>query len=175
MRNLSDKETILRIKNGKIDDFTYIVKKYNKQIYNYIIKKIKNRDDIEDVIQTSFLQFYKAIARFDEEKPVLPYLFQIVKNEMKMFWRSKKKTVPLDERIAVDEQEEPVDQGFIERQLSKLNHEQKKAIKLVSEGFSYREIGKFLGRPINTIRTIIRRAREKLKNDPSGKSQGHSG
>src|SRR3990167_7579561 len=99
MTTLSDKDIILRIKKGEIDYFTFIVKKYTKQIYNYVLKKLGQKDEAEDVVQNSFLKFYKAISRFDEDKPILPYVYQIAKNEIKMYWRAKKKLLPLDEAL----------------------------------------------------------------------------
>ena len=163
MLKLSDQEVIVKIKNGEIDNFIYLVKKYDKQIYNFVYKKIKNRDDIEDIVQISFIRFYKAIDRFNAEKPVLPYLFEIVRNEMKMFWRSRKKTVPLDEKITAEVKDVYIEKDIINKKLESLPKEQKKAIELVGEGYSYREIAKVLNRPINTIRTIIRRTRLKLR------------
>lgn len=162
MDALSDKEVIRRIKNGEIDNFIYLVKRYGKQVYNFVYKKIKNRDDVEDIVQVSFLHFYQAINRFDQEKPVLPYLFEIVRNEMKMFWRSQKKTVSLDEQITVEVKEDNFERDIIKKKLESLPKEQKKAVELVSEGYSYQEIANTLRRPLNTIRTIIRRARLKL-------------
>ena len=136
MKSLSDKEIIIKIKKGEIDYFTYIVKKYTRQIYNFTFKKIKNREDVEDIVQISFLQLYKSVGRLDLEKPVLPYLFQIVRNEMKMFWRRQKATVSLDEKIATDEKEENLEKEIVEKQIEKLPKEQKKAVKLVSQGYS---------------------------------------
>ena len=60
------------------------------------------------------------------------------------------------------EREEGKTESIIQKQLESLPHEQKKAVNLVSEGYSYKEIAKFLDRPLNTIRTLIRRARLKL-------------
>ena len=81
---------------------------------------------------------------------------------MKMFWRRQKATVSLDEKIATDEKEENLEKEIVEKQIEKLPKEQKKAVKLVSQGYSYKEIAKFLNKPLNTIRTIIRRGRLKL-------------
>lgn len=162
MQELSDKQVLTQIKQGEIDYFTYFVKKYTRQIFNFIAKKIKNKEDVEDIVQVSFLQLYKAVGRLDENKPVLPYLYQIVRNEMKMFWRRQKITVPLDENIVSEENDGKTDADDIEKQLESLPKEQKKAVTLVGEGYSYREIAKFLKRPINTVRTLIRRARLKL-------------
>ena len=72
--------------------------------------------------------------------------------------------LPLDEEIAAEKKQEPLETELIEKQLNVLPKEQKKAVELVSEGYSYKEIAKLLNRPLNTIRTIIHRARLKLKN-----------
>lgn len=159
MGTLSDKEIVLRIQKGEIDYFSFIVKKYTQQIFNYVLKKLGQRDEAEDVVQNSFLKFYRAIARFDVDRPIVPYLFQIAKNEIKMYWRSKKKLLPLDEALVSYIEEDSFDQEVLLKKLEVLSGEQKKALTLVSEGYSYKEISKELQRPLNTVRTIIRRAR----------------
>ena len=70
--------------------------------------------------------------------------------------------VRLDEKIIVEENQESETKVAIEKHLNQLPKEQKKALQLVGDGYSYQEIAKILGRPINTIRTIIRRARLKM-------------
>lgn len=162
MEALNDKELIIKVKNGEIDFFAALVKKYTPRILNFITKKIPDRADAEDIVQNSFLSFYKAVERFEPDRPVLPYLFEIVRNEMKMHWRSKKKTVSLNEDIVAGYDEPSADAEWIKQQLNTLPAEQKKALELVSDGFSYREIAEKLGKPLNTIRTIIRRARINL-------------
>ncbi|OGK21681.1 hypothetical protein A2866_04415 [Candidatus Roizmanbacteria bacterium RIFCSPHIGHO2_01_FULL_39_8] len=159
MGTLVDKEILIRIQKGEIDYFTFIVKKYTQQIFNYVLKKLGQRDEAEDVVQNSFLKFYKAIGRFDVDRPILPYLFQITKNEIKMYWRSKKKLLPLDEALVSYIEEDSFDQEVLLKKLEVLSGEQKKALTLVSEGYSYKEISRQLQRPLNTVRTIIRRAR----------------
>ena len=159
MHTLNDREILVRIKKGEIDYFTFIVKKYTKQIYNYVLKKLGQKDEAEDVVQNSFLKFYKAISRFDEDKPILPYVYQIAKNEIKMYWRAKKKLLPLDEALVAYIEADSFDEEVLLKKLDVLSGEQKKALTLVSEGYSYKEISKQLRRPLNTVRTIIRRAR----------------
>ena len=108
MAELSDKETIRKIKNGEIDQYFYIVKKYTSIIFQFVKKKLFKKEDADDIVQNVFISFYKALDRFDEEKPAKPYLFQIVQNELKMYFRSYKKNLPLDEQITVStEAEEP--------------------------------------------------------------------
>ncbi len=158
--NLSEKEIIQKIKNGEIDYYSLIVKKYSFLIYQYLKKKIKNIYDVEDIVQNVFIAFYKAIDRFDEEKPIKPYLFQIVANELKIFYRKNQKLFPLKEEIIFEKSEENF---FDEQILDKLKDYEKEILLMVGDGYSYQEIAKKFKKSLNTIKSIIRRARIKIK------------
>ncbi|MBI5127364.1 RNA polymerase sigma factor [Candidatus Roizmanbacteria bacterium] len=156
----SDKEIIIKIKQGEIDYFTYLVKRYSSSIYRFIGLKIKKKEDIEDLVQNTFISFYRAIDKFNEEKPVKPYLYQIVQNELKMFYRRYKPIMPLKEEIIIEEVEaEPLD----DRDLVALTGMEKRILILTGEGFTNEEIAKKFKKPLNTVKSIIRRARIKLK------------
>lgn len=159
---LSDKDIIVKIKNGEIDHYLHIVNKFTDSIYQYVKTKIKKKEDIEDIVQNVFISFYKAIDRFDENKPVKPYLYSIVGNELKMFYRKYKKILPLKEEIAQEEQEEKI---FLEHHLENLSASEKDMLLMIAEGHSYEEIAEKFKKPINTVKSIIRRARIKVRSD----------
>lgn len=162
MFNLTDAQIIEKIKNGQIDYFSYIVKKYSTPIFRLVASKIRSQE-ADDIAQNTFLHFYKAIERFDEERPILPYLYQIARNEVKMFWRSNKKTVPLDEEIKIQsEVENDFVQDDIKNTLKVLDQSQREILLLLSEGYSYQEIAGQFKKPLNTIKTMVRRARLKI-------------
>ncbi len=164
MKKLADKEVIQKIKNGEIDYFSVIVEEYTAQIYRYIKAKLFQKLDVDDLVQNTFISFYKAISWFDETKPMLPYLYQIAKNELKMYYRSHKETVSLDEGLIETKIGE--DDFYTEDYspiLEKLSKEQQEILQLLQKGYSYEEIAKKCDRPINTIRTIIRRTRLQVK------------
>ncbi len=160
----NDKEIILKIKKGEIDNFAYIVKRYTKPIHGFIAKKMYRKDDVDDIVQQTFLKLYTAIDRLDERRPVLPYLYQIAKNELKMYFRSFKYTVSLDERIKVHDEKQiyggELDEA--ERLLALLPHDQRNVLLLLSEGYSYQQIADKFKKSINTIKTMVRRARIKM-------------
>jgi len=158
--DLSEKEIILKIKQGEIDYFAFIVKKYSTLIYRHIGTKLKKKEDIEDLVQNVFISFYKSIDNFDHAKPIKPYLYQIVKNELKMFYRSRKPTLSLKEEIVIETKDESV---FVEEDLEVLNGEEKQMLLKIGEGYSYEEIAKKFKKPLNTVKSIIRRARIKTK------------
>lgn len=162
MAELSDKDIVKKIKNGEIDYYSNIVKKYTTSIYRLVRRNLGEGGYIntEDIVQNVFISFYKAIERFDEEKPISPYLYQIAKNELKMFYRSRKPMLPLKEEIFFEEkyEEETKMDDF-----KLLNHQEKEIFKQINEGYSYEEIAKLFKKPINTIKSIVRRGRLKLK------------
>lgn len=161
---MTDKEVIIKIREGEINQFSYLVKNYSSRIHGYIKHRLYEKNDADDLVQNTFLKFYQAIIRFDVEKPVLPYLYAIAKNELKMYWRSHKIKISLDENIA--SQEDSGDQlNSIEilKLLKQLPKNQQRVLQLISEGFSYQEIAEKIKKPVNTIRTLIRRGRLNLK------------
>jgi RNA polymerase sigma-70 factor (ECF subfamily) len=159
MAELSDKDIIKKIKNGEINYYSYIVKKYTTTICRFIERKLFKKYEVDDLVQNVFISFYKAIEKFDEERPIKPYLFQIVQNELKMYFRSFKKSLPLDENIVSEDKYE----NLRLEDLKLLNNQEKKIFKHINEGYNYEEIAKLIKKPINTIKSIVRRGRMKLK------------
>ncbi len=161
MTELSDKDIVKKIKKGEINYYSYIVKKYTTLIYQYIKRKLFKKEETDDLVQNVFISFYKALEKFDEEKPIKPYLFQIVQNELKMYYRSKKQTIQLNEDIYLvhDRGIDIIDDSY----LNYLNKDEKKVFQQINEGYSYEEIAKLINKPLNTIKSIVRRGRLKLK------------
>lgn len=168
MQEKTEKEIIKSIKDGEIDKFKYLVDKYSRVVYYYVLVRVnRNSQDAEDIVQNAFVKIYKAIDRFDPERPFYPYFFTIVKNEIREFLRKNKIHLALQEDIVSEEKD--VDFGFDDL-IRNLKPDYQKVLKLYfEEGYPYKDIASKLGKPINTIKTLIRRAkeelREKLKDD----------
>lgn len=156
----TDEEIIISIRKGKIDLYAYIVKRYTPRILQFVSSRLFDKVETEDLTQNVFINFYKAIERFDEKRPLLPYLYESARNELKMFYRSHKEVLSLDERVMIEESQieeaNPID---IDEVLKDMPGEQKKALKLIHEGYTYQEIADKMKKNINTVRTLIRRAR----------------
>ncbi len=162
-----DQETFRRIKAGEIDQFAQIVKKYESKIERFVKQRLFDKEEADDLIQNTFISFYKALGRLDHERPVLPYLYQIAKNELKMYFRRKNPEVSLNQDLVADNKDFFDGENEVDKILETLPREQKEILQLVTEGYSYQEIAKQLGRPLNTVKTLIRRARLKLVKLPT--------
>lgn len=163
MAGISDKDIIIKIKNGEIDQYSYIVKKYTTSIYRYIERRLFKKEDTDDLVQNVFISFYKAIDRFDVKKLIKPYLFQIVQNELKMYYRSKKLSVPLNEDFYLVDDRLIDNAHDIENHIKLLNNQEKEIFLHIIDGYSYEEISRKIKKPLNTVKSLVRRGRLKIK------------
>ncbi len=167
LNDISEKEIIEKIRAGEINYFEKIVKTYSAKIKYYILRRINNGVDADDITQNIFLKLYQAITsyKFDENRPVSPYLFQIAANELKMYYRGHRVTIPLDGIPEIEDHTQKIDETRADAKniLSVLKDNERKAIEMLSEGYKYEEIANKFKVPLNTIKTWIRRARSKVK------------
>lgn len=160
MEELSEKEIIRQIKKGNINFFEVLVNKYSNIVYYYTLARLKNSSDSEDVVQNAFIKAYKGIDGFDLKHAFYPWFFTIVKNEIIEFVRRNKTHLELSEEIPAAE----VQTDEFEYLVKGLKAEYKKVLELYfRDGYSYDEIAKKLDRNINTVKTLIRRAKEGVK------------
>lgn len=54
----------------------------NSEIYFFILKKVKDRNAANDILQNSFLKIHKNIAHLKTATKVRAWVFQIVRNEI---------------------------------------------------------------------------------------------
>ena len=78
-----------------------------------------------------------------------------------MYYRSKKPTTSLYDDIYLenDRLQDITDDDY----LNHLNQVERNIFQHISKGYSYEEIGKLFKKPINTIKSIVRRGRLKIK------------
>lgn len=166
---MEDKEVIKKIKNGEIDNFAFIIKKYQSKLYHFFYQRLAKKEEVDDLVQETLIKFYKNINHFNEEKSTFPYLLAIAQNELKMYWRkNQQKILPLSEKIK-DERENLLIEKNDELLPLPLNQRERKIINFIEQGYHYAEIGKILKINENTIKTIIRRLRLKIKKNKNEK------
>ena len=54
----------------------------NSEVYFFILKKVKDRNAANDILQNSFLKIHKNIAHLKTATKVRAWVFQIVRNEI---------------------------------------------------------------------------------------------
>lgn len=76
----TDSELIRDFKNGDINGFNEIVRKYQQQVYWIIRKMVQNHDDADDLTQEVFIKVHSAIKEFREESNLFTWLYRIAVN-----------------------------------------------------------------------------------------------
>ena len=166
-----EKEILIKAQKGDLTAFESILSFYEKAIFNYCLRIVKNKDNAEDITQDTFIKVYTHRKSIDPEKNIKTWIFTIATNTAYDFLRNKKRK----NETSLEEENETIldlkayysEEGMvsdIEKALSKINIEYKKALLLFyQEGFEYKEIALILGIPINTVKTHISRGKEQLK------------
>jgi len=172
-------EVILRVKSGDGEAFSLLVDAYADRIFGYLNLMVKNRSDAEEISQEVFIKAYRGLCKFRADCPFAPWLFRIARNEAINFSRRHKR----QGLLAADRNPdlpplEPVDvsDGPLEQMLDR--ERRKEARRLIAaldekyrtvltlrygEGLSYREIAGVIGAPEGTVKTLLHRAKAKLR------------
>lgn len=166
----TERSAIEEILQGNIDKFEVLVNSYSPKILAFVTARLFDKSEADDIVQNSFIQLYKALPHFDRDKPVYPYLLQIARNELFMYFRKKHTTMSLDDDIMRLHSEDTPQAEDINEITQGLQTDNKRALLWFAEGYTYKEIARRMGKPLNTVRTIIRRARLYIKKKyPHGK------
>ena len=91
------KRVTVSIEYQNFDDF---YKEYYNQVYWYIYKKINHIENAQDFAGDVFCSCYKNFNNYDPQKSsITTWLYVIVNNRLKNYYRDRKITVPLDEQV----------------------------------------------------------------------------
>ncbi|HCL57409.1 MAG TPA: hypothetical protein DHW82_10435 [Spirochaetia bacterium] len=169
-----DKEIIFALLNGgSPDDFGILVKKYEKLVFRILHKffYFKDRSMIEDAAQEVFMTIYEKLDRYNPDYSFLNWLYTLTVNKAKKLLRKEKikNFFPLFEEIVETEEKK----GNLEEEEIKLwlwkeikTLPVKYQIILVlyyTENLSTTEIAEIMEESENTVKSKLKRAREKLK------------
>ena len=177
--DLDDKELINVIQKKDREVYRELFLLYHKKLFKYIFHLIGNKDEIEDILQNVFSKTYNSIGNFDTSRKFSSWIYRIAHNETINFLKRKNKrfTVSwedistskdkLDTSTSDKLPEEKWEQQEITREvddaLKKLPEKYQQVLKFrYFQEYSYEDIGKIIGKPVNTVGTLINRAKRKL-------------
>ena len=174
MQDISE-DIIKKAADGDFKSFEVIYKTTADFVYNVARRIVNNREDAEEVAQETFLTVYHKLRDFRFESSFKTWVYRVTANHAINFARRMARvrrgmTVyedGLTSGTATSGIEENVNQEHnekvVEKLLEYLNPEQRACIVLRNiEELSYQDIAETLKININTVRSRLKRAREKL-------------
>ncbi len=162
--------------NGDMDAFRQIYDQYAKFVYNVALRMVRHPEDAQEIAQDVFLLVHRKLKDFRFESSFKTWLYRITVNTtMNAIKRRKKfKTneVPFDSELERPSTMSDHVQDLMDKEyfgtvtnvlLEQLNPDQRMCVVLRNmHGLSYEEIAETLDININTVRSRLKRAREKL-------------
>jgi len=168
-----ERSLIVRAKAGERDAFSLLIRHNIQRVYRAAYAVVRNRDDAEDIAQETFVRAYQSISRFDESRPLFPWLYRIARNlclnriervrkreaELPEFdYLSDAAAGPEESVVAAEERER------IRDAVSRLPDQHRQIIELSHfQECSYREIADILDVPMGTVMSRLHNARRKLR------------
>lgn len=147
-----------------------IWEEFHPRIKQFILKRIPDEHNAEDILQEVFLKVHARIDTLRDEEKLQSWMYQIARNVIADYYRQHKATVALSEALLLPE--EPVVDDDVVKDLlpgvrtmvDSLPDESRQALLLTEyEGLTQRELAERLGLSLSGAKSRVQRAREKLK------------
>ena len=179
-RTEPDAKLVRRARRGDLDAFNTLVSRWEKRLYNYLLRLLRNREDALDQCQEAFFKAYRSLASLEDAEKFPQWLFRIAHNLAFSHLRHNEPALnadswPEDDREgALARSDIAVTQGAgslamevefsVAKALESLPPEQREAIVLkVYYGFQFTEIAEILGCPLSTAKSRIYAGFARLK------------
>lgn len=140
-----------------------LLDQYGNRILRLAYTYLHNMSDAEDILQDTLLQFLKKAPSFDSAEHEKAWLLRVAANLSKnrIDYERLRASDELNEELVAEERE---DLSFVWEAVRELPFQYWEVIHLFYyEGYPTAEIAKILGRKESTVRSDLRRGREKLK------------
>ncbi len=147
------------------DCFDEVIDKYSDMVYRIAFANVHIKTDADDIFQEVFLLYFKKNLLFESEEHRRNWLINVtLKYCKKIYASSWYKKVDLSEEIPKLIKELDDDEYELYSAVQSLPYKYRNPIYLYYyEGFSVDEIGKIIGVKPSTVRSQMKRGREKLK------------
>jgi RNA polymerase sigma-70 factor (ECF subfamily) len=178
----TDREIIIEVLNGNRDFFCFLVRKYERPIFNYIFRMVRSKPDAEDLAQDTFVKAFSALNKYDDSYEFSTWIYRIALNVCRDFFRKKKifffslsapigdeEESELEDFIPQDSFHNPDDvllnqelRSGLEKAIRDLPIKFREVIILRHlEGLSYDEISTVTGLPVGTVKNLFTPSKKK--------------
>ena len=182
MEREDDVQLIHRTLSGDDTAFGILLQRYQKSVHALVWRKIGDFHTAEDITQDTFLQAYKKLSTLKNHNQFAGWLY-VIADRLCIDWSRKRRLTtqsledtPVEEieRISythhVSEERETEcterRRDLVKKLLAKLPESERTVVTLYYLGeMTTREIGKFLGVSVDTIKSRLRRGRKRLQED----------
>ena len=168
-REVEDRDLILKAQRGDVDAYNLLVSRWEKRIFNYLLRLVRNREDALDLCQDVLLKVYQNLRKLEDPARFAPWMYRIAHNEAYSMLRRKKPEDDLEtaqfEIPSMGSHMLPVETALaVDAALRRLSEEQREAVVLkIYQGFKFEEMSEIFGCPMSTVKSRLYTALDLLK------------
>ncbi|OPY58815.1 MAG: ECF RNA polymerase sigma-E factor [Pelotomaculum sp. PtaU1.Bin035] len=179
----SDEVLIEKSKNGDMEAFEQLVRRYENKVYTVAYRFLGNHADASDLAQDTFLRLYQALPGFRGESSFMTWLYRITANACRDEIRRQQRchVVSLDNEtvkngnhvisrisgsiLSPEEEVERIEfNNTIQQCISSLSEEHRLILVMREvQGLSYEEIAEVMKCSLGTVKSRLSRARQAFK------------
>jgi RNA polymerase sigma-70 factor, ECF subfamily len=168
-----DHELLARIQEGSHQAFAALVERHTNRFYRLAYRYLQSREAAEDIVQDAFLKLWEDPMKWqpDRNSRFTTWFYRVVVN-LCLDWQKKKRPAPLDDQVALVDEQEAVDaamirtqeQKILEKEIAALPQRQRLALNLCfGQGLSNQEAAEVMGVNLKALQSLIMRAKTTLK------------
>lgn len=171
-------ELVQKAKNGDTYAFTELILSIKNDLYRICKTRLNDDNDINDAIQETMINSYKNIKKLKENIYFKNWIIKILINECNKIHKIKYRDKNIYERLINENIENNKFESNIqsansnidfELLINNLNYEERIIVTLFyNSNFSSKEISDILNININTVKSKLLRAKQKIKNKYKG-------
>jgi len=178
---IRDEELLHRYLDGEEAAFETLVRRYRRELFNFLARFTGDPELAEDVFQEAIVQLHTSAASFDTSRRLRPWLYTIAANKARDAIRSRyrKQAAPLDAVIGANSEggttfAELMPGNIPPPEKTLMNLESRRAVQSIVgqmpdklrtvlllsyfEDFQYNEIAEMLEIPLGTVKSRLHSA-----------------
>lgn len=171
---VDDRALVDAVRSGDRDAFAILVQRETRAVYGAALRVLGDRGDAEDVTQEAFVAAFRAIGSYRGEGALRAWLLRIATRLAFRRRRQRRETADIaavEERALVDQRSDPSRavlraerREAVRRAVSEMPEPFRETLALrFFADLSLAEVAEVTGRPLNTVKTHLRRGLERLR------------
>lgn len=177
---IDDEMLVAQFKSGSQKAFDELMKRYQRKIFGYLLRSVRNYEDAEELTLEVFFRAYRALGSWEPKAKFSTWLYTIASNLSIDYHRAKArqpvyiledeetietKLVATDISSNPEKQLEDKERGRLIREaVDELSAKQKAVFMLARyEGMQIKEVAETLGMAEGTVKIHLHRAIKKLQ------------
>ena len=171
-QQILDQGLVQAILNGDTERYAEVVERYQQLVTNICYKLAGNKIDVEEVVQTVFVELYFSLTRFRFQAQLTTYIYKLTLNTVTKTLNKNKRYEQWDNKLDNNFYTPAIDDTMVKDErtrelyaaIDRLKYEQRVALMLhCFNDMSYKEVAEVMEVSLSKVETLIFRAKKNLK------------